>query len=114
MNIVEILQAARQELVTRGRATGATMKWDETVCLVGALMAVTIPSRLGCAAYYLEWESPEGKLAMQELLKHVPVEYERTGVYRLAQFNDWNPGPEGDQAVFDLIDKTIADLGGVV
>ncbi len=96
--LIADLHATRAELVKRGRCIGDLFDAQGRVCLIGAIIVATgrelaVGTRLG----------PRG-IRCRRALK------EQLGGQEPASFNDYHPD---DRDVLELIEKTLATLGGL-
>lgn len=101
LTVVEVVQAARDKLERCGRSVGATDGLGR-VCLLNALLTVS---------YDLEAGDEIHAAAIRALAVYTPDRYavDVPDSMKIMAFND---APETtDRDVFDVIDKTLADLG---
>lgn len=116
--IIADLQAARSELVKRGRALGYRVRHDGSVCALGAIAVAVVP---GFDVLYLSraltpsgtptWArhatlNPRIKAAERALSQHLPEE-----VASIDIFNDRHATTDAD--VLNLFSKALAELGGL-
>jgi hypothetical protein len=119
--VVEDLKAARNALVTRGRArNGHLVNPDRTVCALGAI-AVAVNDETWEALYISKAEDADGNKVYcrgtvlsqrfcaveRALANHLPGE-DRW----IWKFNDRRATTDAD--VLNLFDKAICDLGGAL
>lgn len=116
--LIDDLKATKAELVAHGRCTGDLIDERSRVCLLGAIGIATIPNfeqKVHASGGYGLLESDERALAVINTLKgHLaPLPHIDDSLERVWNFNDDQRVQDGDGTVFDLIEKALADLGGL-
>lgn len=119
--VVTDLQAARAELVTRGRCTGSTLGIQGRVCIVGAAIAAIAPGELSEETpTYAALDIPRALRVVRTLHPFLPAEFRRSSpnwlsetdnLFDVARFNDSRGTTDPD--AFNLFDKALAELGGL-
>lgn len=109
------LKGARRELVARGRCRDQLLEVDTgRVCLLGALCMASVDGfehqyglKAAGAAEYMT-RPKRARKALEEQLRSIDAKWDGVPAF---YFNDAEETT--DQDVLDLIDKTLAGLGGL-
>lgn len=106
--VISDLKAARTELVCRGRSVGNLLdKQTGKVCLLGALTVAAVGKNFVKGDEY----SPRPMRARRALEAKLAELHPLWADRPLFFYNDWYQTTDDD--VLELIDKTLADLGGL-
>lgn len=125
--LIKDLKATREALVSRGRCTGILVQSNGKVCLDGAIALATIKGyhyRPGAEDPYQILENNQRTVAVSAALyEHLPEEF-KTALHNLyfrtpefgqlvALFSFNDSDDVTDEDVIGLIDKTLAEAGGL-
>jgi hypothetical protein len=113
--LIDDLKAAKEYMQQKGRCNKGPIGEDGSVCIAVAV---------GVAAKNFQYEIVDYPnfrdrfhAMLLALAAHIPADTPmlyptRVGVDRTIDYNEWNKVTDGD--VWDLFDKTIANLGGAI
>jgi hypothetical protein len=116
MSLIEDLKATRQALESRGRCTRTLLDYEGRVCILGAVAAATVDN-------FEQWVQVDGfhhfttndraKAVVSKIRAYLDAQtFEVKPIDRVWLWNDAPTTTDAD--VFNLLDKALADEGGLV